>query len=143
MLLGISALSLFIAKTKLVPSKISALGIDFEQADQQAFLQMMAFVVIYFVIAFILYGLTDFLSWRLSYNESIKAVYKEVFDEILEKPKSINDSSTSYPKDWVSKWPNNLAMPASVARAMFEFLLPVLVGIYAIYNLISAANQIS
>ena len=139
MLLGISVLSLFVAKTGLIPSKISALGVDLERADQRAFLVVMALVVAYFVVAFVLYGLTDFLAWRLSYNEGSKVAYQEIFDR-MHRPESSssNNPSSYYPDDWIPRWPNHLATPISFARALFEFFLPVLVGGYAIYALVSA-----
>jgi hypothetical protein len=138
MLLAISVLSIFIARTGLVPTKISALGIDLEKTDQQAFLLVMALVVAYFVIAFVLYGMTDFLSWRLSYNEGSKVAYKAFFEshhggKVAEK----GGAPDYYPEDWIPRWPNHLAYPVSVARALFEFFFPILIAGYAIYALIS------
>lgn len=143
MLLGISVLSLFIAKTGLIPSKISALGVDLERADQRAFLVVMTLVVAYFVVAFILYGLTDFLAWRLSYNEGSKVAYQELFARMHSRESSgSNEPASYYPRDWIPLWPNHLAVPISFARAMFEFVLPILIGAYAIYALVSAITTI-
>jgi hypothetical protein len=142
MLLGVSVLSLFVAKTGLIPSKISALGVDFERTDQRAFLVLLALVVTYFIVAFALYGLTDFLAWRLSYNNGSRIAYKETFDRIhCQSPSGAEEQPRFYPDDWIPRWPNHLALPASFARAVFEFLLPVLVGSYAVYALLSAARQ--
>lgn len=46
-LLGVSVIAIAIVKTGLIPTKISALGIEFSQADRSALLGVMALVVIY------------------------------------------------------------------------------------------------
>jgi hypothetical protein len=133
MLLGVSVLAIFVARTGLVPSKISALGVDFELAQQQAFLWMFPPVVGYFLFAFVLYGAADFIAWRIAYNEGSKENFKKLLEGVL--PKTAKDAATSeyVPEGWVSVWPNHMARPVSILRAMFEFLLPVCVGLYAVY----------
>ena len=119
MLLGISILSIFIVKTGLVPSNISAFGIDFDKANQQAFQIVIAFVVVYFLVAFILYGLSDFLAWRISFNEGSKITYQAFFDKISRgKIAKTDDAHKNYPSEWISKWPNHLAFPVSCLRAL-------------------------
>lgn len=139
MLLSISVLSAFIAKSGLVPTKIQALGIELEQGDQRAFLIVMMLVVLYFLVAFILYGVTDFLSWRLSYNEMAKASYRQFLDQMDRLSSRESNPYEEIIKSWRSTWPNRLAGPASFMRAAFEFLLPFIIGGYAIYALYSAA----
>lgn len=65
-LLGISLLGVVLKKTGLVPSKISGLGIEFQNTDQRALLFIVAFVILYFLFAFIIYAFSDFLAWRLA-----------------------------------------------------------------------------
>ena len=48
-LLGASAIGIVIVKTGLVPSKISALGIEFSQTDQRSLLLAIAAVISYFL----------------------------------------------------------------------------------------------
>lgn len=136
MLLGVSVLSIFIARTGLIPTKISALGVELGASDQRAFLLVMSGIVAYFVIGFVLYGLTDFLAWRISYNEGAKVMYREMFGRVQRRSEEERDAD--YVHDWAPRWPNHLALPASLGRATFEFLLPVAVGAYAVYALLSA-----
>lgn len=139
MLLGISVLSIFIAKTGLIPTKISALGIDLEKTNQNAFLVVMALIVLYFVAAFLIYGLADFLAWRVSYNRSARQRHEEIFNE-LHRRMSSNDVSINtvkYVPSRSSIWTGNIALPVSLLRSLFEFLLPIVVGAYAICALAS------
>jgi hypothetical protein len=48
-LLGVSTIGIVIAKSGLVPAKITALGIEFDQADQSLLLKMLAWIVVYFL----------------------------------------------------------------------------------------------
>jgi hypothetical protein len=130
-LLGTSALSLFISKTGSIPKEISALGISFEKADQHAFLVVFAMVISYFLIAFMVYGFSDYLAWKIAYDKSSQLAYAEHYDR-MERREPLD----SHPVDsWLPKWPRRLAWPMSLARAFFEFLLPIVVAIYSIYSL--------
>jgi amino acid permease len=59
-------------RTGLVPSKISALGLEFSQTDQKSLLSILALITLYFVAAFILYASSDFVAWRLAFVEALK-----------------------------------------------------------------------
>ena len=141
MLLGIGVLAVFVAKTGLIPSKISALGVDLEKSNQQAFLIVLAAVVSYFVLAFTIYGLADFLAWRLTYGRAIAAAGEEWHDRAKNRmSSSTNSPPTFYPNTLMSRSIPYLATSVSLLRALFEFLLPVLVGAYAIFALLSAVK---
>ncbi len=61
MLLAISLLGVGLVKTGLVPTKIEALGVEFDKANQQALLFLLAIVAVYFFSAFLIYAAADFL----------------------------------------------------------------------------------
>jgi hypothetical protein len=67
-LLGLSAIGIVVAKTGLVPTKISALGIEFDARDQTALLRILAGIIAYFVAAFLVYAIPELLAWRVSLN---------------------------------------------------------------------------
>ena len=71
-LLGVSAVGLVIAKSGLVPTKISALGVDFSNADQHALLSMGSLAVVYFIVAFTVYATSDLVAWRIEFNQTIR-----------------------------------------------------------------------
>ena len=70
-LLGVAMLAVAVAQTGLIPSKISALGIEFEPADQRALLVILAVIVSYFTIAFAIYAAADFLTWRAAHDDAL------------------------------------------------------------------------
>ncbi|HLA13636.1 MAG TPA: hypothetical protein VJZ25_01310 [Gemmatimonadaceae bacterium] len=128
-LLGVSAIAVAIVKTGLVPTKIAALGIEFSSADRASLFKVLAAVVLYFLVAFILYGASDFLAWRLTFHKAVEAAWAE------KKAKAIDPSDV--PPEFR---PRRLFLfarsPLSFVRALFEFGLPIVVGLYAAWCLI-------
>ena len=61
-LLAVSTVGLFIEYTGLVPTKVSALGIEFGKTNQNALLYVLALIILYFLVAFILYATADFFA---------------------------------------------------------------------------------
>ena len=64
-LLGISLFGITLKISGMVPSKIPSLGIEFQLANQQALLLIVASIILYFIVAFIIYAASDYLSWKL------------------------------------------------------------------------------
>jgi hypothetical protein len=77
-LLGISLLGIVLIKAGLVPSKISGLGIEFQSSNQQALLGILAIVIVYFLVAFLIYAASDYLAWRLAISK--QSIEKIVLD---------------------------------------------------------------
>jgi len=90
-LLVASAIGIIIVKTGLIPTKISALGIEFSQTDKTMLLKILAWIMIYLTISFSIYALSDFVSRVvdvfLSNAEYAKQTYKEITDGIKEQLK--------------------------------------------------------
>lgn len=63
-LLGVSALSIAMSITHLIPTKISALGVEFPPTEQGLFLLVVAGVVIFYLLAFIVYAWADYINWK-------------------------------------------------------------------------------
>lgn len=138
-LLGASAIGIVIVKTGLVPSKISALGIDFNQADQRSLLLAIAGVVLYFLIAFLIYAGSDFLVWRIAFRDAIRSILINNREKEIKRIESAHDVEV----EMVRRYPRSLfflrmSAPMSVLRALFEFGLPILISIYAVILLIRA-----
>lgn len=146
-LLGISLLGIALEKTGLVPSKISGLGIEFQNTDQRALLFIVAFVILYFLVAFIIYAFSDFLAWRLAINR--QAIEREVssYEKDIRghyhPPGTIEDDIENYEVELRRKlgvyFKFKLVTPTSIVRAFFDFGLPLAMGGYAFLILIIAA----
>lgn len=134
-LLGASAIGIVIVKTGLIPSKISALGIEFTQTDRRSLLLAIAAIVGYFLLAFLVYASSDLLAWRVSFQ-------KALLDSLLSPSQDTDISEDELRKRMKTIGPNlrsfwfEMAKPISFVRAIFEFVVPILIGGYAIYMLI-------
>jgi hypothetical protein len=201
-LLATSTLGIVIVKTGLVPSRISALGIQFEETNQKTLLLMLGIVVAYFFVAFIIYAVADFFAWLDDYRAVVGArarlekrlngkadtrrerVYSNLREGIpnteggdwkdeftvhwmQELDKELKDDlrssevgryaermelvswTTAYPEDAPplvsvqigeepeSKQERRRVMVVAVVRATFEYVLPVLWGVYAVVMLVT------
>lgn len=135
-LLAASLVGLFIAKTGLLPVEVSALGVKFDLSDQRAILGVLALITAYFIIGFALYAASDFLTWYLTFRLTEREFRERRLRMTEEKANRERDSRMS--SDLVSFSNISLfAHPVSALRAAFEFLLPVVFGIYAVAVLLT------
>ena len=136
-LLAVSIIAIALVRTGLVPSKISALGIEFSQTDQKSLLSVLALVTLYFVVAFSLYASSDFIAWRLAFRAAVKdwvaQSKKHEHERALVRDRPDRHPLDDYYQRFLarSRIVSFFSRPASFLRAVFEFLLPIIVGIYA------------
>lgn len=135
MLLGLSMLGIFFTYAGALPTKIAALGVELETTDQNAFLYLMSFGLFYFTVAFFIYAISDFIVWRNAVAEAYISSYEAYMNERESYPTNQYDAELDTEKQVLYKrnkiW-NTLTKPVSITRAAFDFLLPVLVGIFSI-----------
>ena len=132
-LLGLSAVTLFIAQTGRGPGEFTLLGLSFKLADLTPFLPLLASVVTFFLVAFILYGLGDYLKWRIE-----EAMYppKEVELHTTNKgvPPSRSDEFLQIQERRyasVGKLGRKLQF-AVIGRGLFEYYAPIGIALWAI-----------
>jgi hypothetical protein len=125
-LLGLGMVGIAIVHTGLVPQELTTLGLKFGEANRQALLIILALVVLYYLTAFLLYGTSEFVAWRLAYHRA--------FVEYRRKSGLQSDDEEAIVfRSYL------LARGVSIFRSFFEFILPVLVGSYAVGALIFGA----
>lgn len=143
-LLGVAMLAVAVAHTGLIPSRISALGIEFARADQRAILVILSVVVTYFTVTFMIYAATDFLAWRGAHDDALLMHLREEHAFV-----PIHDAADDKPFERIQKrivrrrwrW-GSLARKNQYVRAVWEFVLPIAVGFYAIGILLLARYNI-
>lgn len=146
-LLSISMLGISLVKTGLVPSQIISLGIVFQSANQRALLVIVAFIIFYFLAAFIIYAISDYLSWQIVIKKQAIALSVSGYEDDLHghfpQPGSIEEEIGKYRSSLQKKYRIyfRLVTPASMVRALFDFGLPIVVGLYALILLIVSANE--
>lgn len=135
-LLAASTIAILTVHAGLVPKQISTLGIELTNLDQRAFLILFSAVVIYFLVAFAIYSFADFLVWLCKYRDyQERAVHadqgwtqgdQDQFDDLRQQVPSV-------------AWLYSISKPSAYLRIVFDFPLPVLVALFAIYALLSRA----
>lgn len=125
-LLITSVIGITMVKTGLVPQKISALGVEFSSVNRNTLLYLVALIVVYFFSTFIIYSAADFIAWRLSIHMSWKDLFRR--RKIGNKAKPSESGQATKEHFWGSRILAGLATPVSVIRALFEFLLPIIIG---------------
>lgn len=137
-LLAVSMIGVAMVRTGLVPTKVATFGIELDQPNRSSLLLLLALVTVYFLIAFIIYAAADFVARR----EALKAARR--------RRRLLHEYGHRVPDDepmYISPRMEVVAIlgPRMVAwlRLTFEFLLPVCVGVYAIYTLLSQSFSLS
>lgn len=139
-LLLASTVAILIAHVNLVPTRISALGLEFTPPAQASFVVITALVVGYFIVAFTTYAIADFFVWRKRYYDYLAAVEKQSQGWTLEDQIAHDEIHANLPTlDWYYEWSPRVAN----VRMLFEFALPLLVGAYAISALIWRMTALS
>jgi hypothetical protein len=135
-LLASSTIAVLTAHAGLIPKQISALGIELTSLDRSAFLILFAAVVIYFLVAFAVYGFSAFLVWRHKYHQ-----YQEKAEIAAQNWTQNDQHDYDELRRYVPAiaWLYRISKAAAYFRIAFEFPLPVLIGLYAIYALLSRA----
>ncbi|MBM9606244.1 hypothetical protein [Desulfopila inferna] len=80
-LLAAAVIGIVITKVGLVPSKISAFGIKFTQANQKSLLVLLSLIIIYFLIIFIVYVSSELVAWQIAFRskELVQGARGQVF----------------------------------------------------------------
>ena len=153
-LLVSSVIAIAVAKTGFIPTKVSALGLEFSQADRGSMLWLIGAVVAFFLLSFLVSAFGDFMAWRMSQmaktwdEDSIG--YENLRKSILDDKKLTDeerDALQEQERRVGAMWRNaghvdnhmliqKLVGPISWARISVEFALPALAGITGLVFLI-------
>ena len=149
-----SVIAIAVAKTGFVPTKVSALGLEFSQADRGSMLWLIGAVVAFFLLSFLVAAFADFMAWRMSHmakawdEDSIE--YEKLRKSIVEDRKLTDEEREALQEQerrGGAMWRNaghaydhrrvqKFVVSISWARVAVEFVLPALAGIIALALLI-------
>lgn len=149
-----SLVSIAIARTQFFPTKISALGIEFTQANRGSMIFLLVVVVSFLFISFIATSASDFMYWRVGVWSQSWADMKEIFEQAKKDAVEGKDLTeelkgrlAELDRSIGSEWRNakhlerytrseRLASLVSWLRLAVEFLFPLLAGVAAIWVLL-------
>lgn len=123
--------ALLVSFAGLVPSKVSALGIELTAPEQRAFIITLAGIILYFSIAFLAYGLTDFFIWRQKYQNYLSSA-SSYMESWTEEDQHHYEMSNLPRIAWLYRWAPRIA----VLRIFFEYGLPLIIGTLSIAFLV-------
>ncbi|MDP1946488.1 MAG: hypothetical protein Q8L77_03220 [Nitrospirota bacterium] len=138
-LLGLSILSLAVVNAHLVPSEINALGMKISEINEKALVYILGAIVGYFIATFLAYAFPDFVIWKINLLKGMKATALEKikspeFDDANKAEQLANMIGIFDAK--MSSWASWAGL-ISIVRVIFDFVLPALVGFYALYALVN------
>lgn len=144
-----SVIAIAVARTGLIPTQISALGLQFSQADRGSMLWLIGAVVGFLLLSFVVAAAADFAAWRMSifaksWEEEADG-YENLRKSILEEKrltKEDREALQEQERHMGAMWRNaghldrysfmqKLVGTISWARVAVEFVAPVLSGISA------------
>jgi len=118
-LLTVSAIAITMVKTNLIPTKITALGIEFSQAEKYIMLYILSIIIFYFLITFIIYSASDYFVWKYNYKSS------KYIDTYAVRPLVIISTKLSKPENIIR-----------IFRTTIDFIIPIMISVYAVIILI-------
>ena len=126
-LLAAATVGVVITKVGLVPSKISAFGIGFSQANQKSLLILLIFVIVYFLVTFITYVSSELVAWQIAFRSDELKKLKNADDDY---DVWSSDKKEMYIMERARKT-YRMARPTFYLRIFIELIVPILFSIYA------------
>ena len=131
-LLLTSTIGILVVKMGLIPTHIAALGIELTVPNQEVFPKLVGFIVTYFLFAFVNCGLSDFFIWRKKLQDylvsaNVSAITRTEQDEFFD-----DEAHQGIAR---ARWLYTMSPNIAYFRIFFEFVVPIIVSIYAIYIL--------
>lgn len=137
-LLGVSMLGLALITIPLVPHKIAALGVEFDEINQTTFVNIYSLLLAYYFTAFLIYAVADYIAWRRGDVIRYSAYKKEqglLPAPLRPKGQLPDQRGTDRPTSTLWGKSENIAyrgatsflagMIASRARACFDLVFPL------------------
>lgn len=139
-LLGVSALGIALVKVPLVPTKFTALGLEFTSTNQAVLLTLYSLLVAYFLVGFLIYAFSDYVAWNrtqvIHHLEYIRqdAMTRKNLGPVATKESWKKFTKDGCPYDGLASFRS--AKFAAGLRAIFEFLVPIGIAGYAIASML-------
>jgi hypothetical protein len=133
-LLSSSLVAILFVQAGLVPTKLSVFGTQFDNWNNTNLITVNLFVSAYYLLAFSISGISDLMVYKMQIfaadteNDRLyeELLQREADDELTEQDKILIYRHKTH--RWIFKASN----PIAFLRLVVEFLLPVVIGVYAI-----------
>ncbi|HHF3262362.1 hypothetical protein NB501_07960 [Vibrio alginolyticus] len=131
-LLAASVLGIVTAKVGLVPTKVSAFGVEFSSSNIEALMTLLALSITYFLITFIVYIISELQGWQLLI---VSKELSELKDKKISTSNVIFETKSSkieaeFQDRMYSVY--SRTKPVFYSRLFVEVFVPFVIAIYSI-----------
>ena len=137
-LLASAVVGVVITRVGLVPEKISAFGIEFTSANQQALIALLIAIILYFSVSFFVYVYSELTAWQIVFtSQEIEALK----DENIKKFQSFASYGREAKEE--EKFREHVrflyfrSKPTFYLRLFVELVIPIVFAAYSCYTLIT------
>lgn len=130
-----SLIGVLIAEVGLVPEKISAIGIEFTAANQQALITLLVAAIAYFTVSFLVYVYSELTAWQVVVASKELEELKEAINsnEVVAFGTVDTDRFKGHLKFLHFK-----TRPTFFIRLAIELAIPLAFSVYSSHALLSA-----
>ena len=130
-LLAASILGIVTAKVGLLPTKISAFGVEFSTSNLEALMTLLCLAIVYFLVTFIVYIVSELQGWQLLISsKQLEQLKKESLSNDPFYNSKQEDMERMFRDKLLSVYQRT--KPIFYTRLAVELLIPACIAIYAI-----------
>ena len=133
-LMAASVIGVIISKVGLIPSKIAAFGVQFDSANQQALMYLLAASVTYFAICFAVYVYSELTAWKIVFASKEIEELKEASQTTSMLMHGYNEADKF--KEHIKKVLNS-TKPTFNVRLFVELGIPIIFATFSFISLLS------
>jgi len=133
-LMAASVIGVVITKVGLVPSKISAFGVEFTSANQQALMMLLTIAILYFAINFMIYFFSELSAWQIAISS--KEIRKLEAESKRLKATNYSDREGGEFREYDQQL-YIITKPAFYIRLFIELVVPIVFAIYSFSALLN------
>ena len=133
-LLASSLIAILFVQAGLVPTKLSVFGTQFENWNNTSLITINLFVSIYYLLAFAVGGISDLMAYKMQIfvaDTEDDKIYEELLQREADEELTEQDKILIY-RHKTHRWIFRASNPIAYLRLLVEFLLPVVVALYAL-----------
>lgn len=141
-LLVVSLLGITIPQTALIPTRITTLGVDLTQADQETLYLILSLIIVYFLFSFIVYSISDFIRWRIALLSAVREERIKFATMTGKEGEIIKEHEGQIANSNFEKWVRKYSVIISRIRIFLEFGFPIIFAVYATYVVIKLGIEL-
>ena len=134
-LMAASVVGVVLTKVGLIPTKVSAFGVEFSSSNQNALMFLLASAIGYFALSFVVYVYSELTAWQLVFTSK---EMEEMKLEATHRNRELIEGRSE--EDMFRHHVRNLyfrTKPTFYIRLFVELMIPIIFASYSAYSLLS------